>query len=190
MNTRMTVITGGIGAGKSVVSRVLRVLGYEVFDCDAEAKDIMDSDDVIKRRLATEISPDVIRHDGTIDRQHLSDIVFTDPEKLSLLNSIVHAAVLRLIDLRRKASGAPRFFVETAILYQSGIDAMADDVWEVIAPEEIRILRVIGRNNCSRQSVIDRMRSQIFVPDAPHPMIYTIVNDDFQAVLPQILALL
>lgn len=188
---RLTAITGGIGAGKSVVSRALRVMGYEVFDCDSEAKLIMDSDDAIKLRLISDISPAAVLSDGTIDRRHISSIVFSDPVKLAALNAIVHEAVRRRIsDWQQEPHRSGRLFVETAILYQSGLDAMVDDVWEVIAPQEIRILRVIARNNCDRQTVIDRIKSQTFLPDKPHPAVHLIDNDGFEPIIPQILALL
>lgn len=188
---RLTAITGGIGAGKSVVSRVLRAMGYDVFDCDSEAKIIMDSDDEIKRRLHNEISPQAVRPDGTIDRGHISSIVFSDPQKLTALNAIVHEAVRhRISEWQKESHLADRLFVETAILYQSGLDSMVDDVWEVVAPEEIRILRVMERNNCDRQAVIERILSQTFLPAVPHPAVHIIDNDGFTPVLPQILALL
>lgn len=189
--TRLTAITGGIGAGKSVVSRALRVMGYEVFDCDSEAKIIMDSDDEIKRRLSSEISSSAVSPDGSIDRSLISSIVFSDPTKLVALNAIVHQAVRnRISDWQKEPHSADRLFVETAILYQSGLDAMVDDVWEVVAPEEIRILRVMERNNCDRRNVIERIKSQSFLPDTPHPAVHIIDNDGFTPILPRILALL
>lgn len=188
---RLTAITGGIGAGKSVVSRVLKVMDYEVFDCDHEAKIIMDSDDEIKRRLRNEISPTAVLNDGTIDRKHISSIVFSDQAKLSALNAIVHEAVRRrILEWKSESHKAARLFVETAILYQSGLDGMVDDVWEVIAPDEIRILRVMERNDCDRQTVIDRIKSQTFIPERLHPATYNIVNDNFVPLLPQLLTLL
>lgn len=187
----LTAVTGGIGAGKSVVSRALRLMGYEVFDCDSEAKLIMDSDDEIKRRLCSEISPNAVLPDSSIDRKHISSIVFSNPAKLEALNAIVHEAVRRrIIGWQSEPHKADRLFVETAILYQSGLDAMVDDVWEVIAPDEIRIIRVMERNGCDRQNVIDRIKSQTFVPERLHPNIHPIVNDNFTPLLPQLINLL
>ena len=187
----LTAITGGIGAGKSVVSRALKVMGYEVFDCDSEAKIIMDSDNEIKRRLCSEISPKAVLSDGSIDRKHISSIVFSNPAKLTTLNAIVHEAVRsRILDWQSEPHKADRLFVETAILYQSGLDAMVNDVWEVIAPDEIRIIRVMERNGCDRQDVIERIKSQTFVPEKYHPATHSVVNDSFTPILPQILTLL
>lgn len=188
---RLTAITGGIGAGKSVISRVLRVMGYEVFDCDREAKLLMDSDPVIKSRLVAEIHPGSVSPEGNIDRRLLSTVVFADSEKLNALNSIVHAAVLRRIRAwQSERHNKDHIFVETAILYQSGLDKIVDDVIEVIAPDEIRIMRVMKRNNCNREYVVSRIRSQQFVPATIHPRVTEITNDDFTAVLPQLLSYL
>ncbi len=187
----ITAVTGGIGAGKSVVSNMLRVMGYDVFDCDAEAKRLMDSSAEIKARLCSEISPMAVRDDGSIDRQHISSIVFFDDSKLKQLNAIVHAAVIDEIHRWRVSlTGVPRVFVETAILYQSGMDKLVDDVWDVIAPDELRIERVMARNNADRRSVEARINSQNYVPDHCHASVHEIVNDDMSAVLPRILELL
>ncbi|MDE6436166.1 MAG: dephospho-CoA kinase, partial [Muribaculaceae bacterium] len=92
MSTFLIAITGGIGSGKSVVSRVLRAMGYPVYDCDSQAKAIMDADAEIHRRLCSEIDAAVVT-DGVIDRKRLAEIVFNDKAKLAVLNAIVHSAV-------------------------------------------------------------------------------------------------
>ena len=77
----LVAITGGIGAGKSIVSRVLRAKGYQVYDCDSRARAIMDSDPEIKTRLRAEIHPKALSPDGTIDRRLIASVVFTDPDR-------------------------------------------------------------------------------------------------------------
>lgn len=185
-----TALTGGIGVGKSVVARILRVLGYEVIDCDSCARDIMDRSDLIKSQLADRISPRVIDSGNNIDRRLLASIVFSDSRMLDTLNSIVHESVRQHIRRRASDPGGSRLFVETAILYQSGIDRMADEVWQVTAPDEIRVARVIERNHIPADEVMARIRSQHFVPDNPHPHVFDIVNDGFTPLLPRILYLL
>ncbi|MDE6702658.1 MAG: dephospho-CoA kinase [Muribaculaceae bacterium] len=191
-HAKLTAITGGIGAGKSVVSKILRTMGYPVFDCDSEAKHLMDSSLDIKAALIEKISPEAVDGQGNINRSHIAQIVFSDSKKLELLNTIVHTAVRNEIERWRKnnSDNKAQLFVETAILYQSQLDKAVDDVWEVVAPDEVRILRVMDRNHCSRQDVISRIEAQSFVPDIPHSSIKTITNDDFTPVLPQILNLL
>ena len=189
--THLTAITGGIGAGKSVVSKILRTMGYQVFDCDIEAKRLMDSSAEIKLKLKTEISAAAVDDDGNIDRKHLSSVVFADTAKLECLNSIVHKAVRDEIKHWANNQHAnSHLFVETAILYQSQLDKDVDDVWEVIAPEEIRIIRVMNRNRCTREEVISRIKSQSYTPQMPHSKIAHIINDDFTPILPQLSDLL
>ncbi len=185
---RLIAIEGGIGSGKSVVSRVLSTLGYPVYDCDVRAKLIMDQSATIKQRIADEICAEAISC-GVIDRRKLSEVVFADADALLRLNALVHSAVrddLALWILHHRLA-----FVETAILYQSGIDSMVDGVWSVVAPRELRILRVISRNHLSREAVESRIAAQdSFVAGRMHPHVDIIVNDGDMPVLPQILALI
>ncbi len=187
MTTRLIALTGGIGAGKSVVSRVLRCLGYDVFDCDSEAKALMDGNAAIKERLMSEISPEVIL-DGEIDRQRLAQIVFADAEKLAALNAIVHTAVKEHIRHWHQCRTASVAFVETAILFESGLNRLVDAEWRVSAPTELRILRVMARNGMTAEQVRQRIKSQSFTPSPgePRPPLTMIVNDGFVPLLPQI----
>lgn len=187
----LTAICGGIGSGKSVVSRILSSMGYEVYDCDQNAKLLMDSSENIKERLAAEIAAEVITKEGTIDRRLLSSIVFDDEVKLAALNSIVHQAVLEhMLDWRSSHDAETRLFVESAILYQSGLYRYVDDIWEVSAPDEIRIQRVMQRNDCTRQQVEKRIQSQNAETALPRQNCRTIINDGLTPILPQILGLL
>lgn len=182
---RLIAISGGIGSGKSVVSRVVEAMGFDVYDCDSRAKTLMDGSDRIKGDIASMICRDVILPDGSIDRRRLAAEVFADSQKLDALNEIVHSAVRD--DLRQWSAGREIAFVETAILYQSGLDRMVDEVWEVVAPKEIRILRVINRNSMSRDEVESRINVQdSFKAEYRHPIEFMIVNDGDMAVLPQI----
>ena len=96
----LIAITGGIGSGKSVVSTILRKLGYYVYDCDSRAKLLIDSDTDIHQLLCQQIHPDAV-HDGIVNRSLISKIVFSDPDALARLNRITHAAVLA--DIQRYA---------------------------------------------------------------------------------------
>lgn len=189
-STRLIAITGGIGSGKSVISDILRAMGHKVYDCDTRAKALMDTDESIKDDLINLISIDAVRSDRTIDRKLLSEIVFNDPDALSCLNSIVHKAVRA--DLRRWRDTSPdkTVWVETAILYASRLDREVDEVWEVTAPTELRVQRVMKRNSMSREQVLARISSQSTTAAQLHPLTKTIVNDGVEPVLPQILSLL
>lgn len=180
-------ITGGIGSGKSVVSRILRCLDYYVYDCDIQAKIIMDNSDEIKNKLCEYISKEAVNN-GNINRILISKIVFEDKNKLAKLNEIVHQSVLS--DIKEKSANYEYFFFETAILYQSGFDKICNSVWEVTAPLETRIKRVMDRNAFQLKQVIDRINSQSYTTNTPHKNVVQILNDDLNPILPVILSLL
>ena len=180
-------ITGGIGSGKSVVSRILRCLDYYVYDCDIQAKIIMDNSDEIKNKLCEYISKEAVKN-GNINRLLISKIVFEDKNKLAKLNEIVHQSVLS--DIKEKSANYEYFFFETAILYQSGFDKICNSVWEVTAPLETRIKRVMDRNAFQRKQVTDRINSQSCTTNTPHKNVVQILNDDLNPILPAILSIL
>lgn len=189
-STRLIAITGGIGSGKSVISDILRAMGHKVYDCDTRAKALMDTDESIKDDLINLISINAVRSDRTIDRKLLSEIVFNDSDALSRLNSIVHKAVRADLRRWRDTSSDKTVWVETAILYASRLDREVDEVWEVTAPTELRVQRVMKRNSMSREQVLARISSQSTTAAQLHPLTKTIVNDGVEPVLPQILSLL
>lgn len=186
MTPRTIAITGGIGCGKSVVSRILRLRGYKVVDTDSHARAIMDTDEEIKRRLAEEIAAETVV-DGVIDRRRLARIVFADRRKLERLNAIVHGKVRESLTRMASEASGP-LFVETAILFQSGLNRMVDAEWRVVCPPELRISRVMARNGISRDEVLARMGSQDFTPapSEPQPSLTLIHNDEVHSLLVQI----
>ncbi|MCC8118924.1 MAG: dephospho-CoA kinase [Bacteroidales bacterium] len=183
---KLIAITGGIGVGKSTVSQILRARGYHVYDCDLRAREIIDSDAQIKNKILKEISPDAYSKDGKLDRPLVAKIVFDDRNKLQALNAITHKAVREDINLWSRSLGSPLAFVETAILYQSGLDVMVDGVWDVTAPEDLRIKRVMKRSGLTAQQVADRIAAQAFTPDEPHENVSLIVNDNRHSLLLQV----
>lgn len=188
---RLIAISGGIGSGKSVVSTILRAMRYSVYDCDAEARRLMDCGEEIKSRIEESIAAEVILADRTIDRRRLAEIVFADEVMLARLNGIVHSAVRDDI-VRWKAllDDEKVLWVESAIIYESGIDKMVDEVWDVTAPVGLRVERVMKRNSMGRERVLERIEAQSRVVFTPHPCIKNIVNDGVVPILPQINRLL
>lgn len=186
---KLIAITGGIGSGKSTVRHALEAMGYIVYDCDSQAKRLTDCSSEILSRIAAEISPTALNDDGTLNRKALADIVFNDSSSLRCLNAIVHSAVLN--DIRQwiecHKNSQAHLFIETAILYQSGLDKLVDEVWHVEAPKNIRLTRVMQRNNLIAEEVEARINAQdSFRPNELHPRTFTIINDNITALLPQI----
>ena len=194
---RIIGITGGIGAGKSVVARVVQLLGFPVYDCDRRAAEIMNSSPEVHVRLVEAFGKRVIPN-GHIDRKYLSELVFSNKEALDKLNSIVHPAVIADIKSWAKnvmpygrVSQTSYIFIETAILYESHLDSLVDAVWYVKANEDIRISRVMERSGLTREQVERRIASQRNEHDnSSHKPTFDIINDGLTPVLPQILALL
>ena len=179
-------IIGGIGSGKSVVSRLLSLMGYPVYDCDSNAKRLMDESEDIHRGLVDIFGPSAVTPEG-INRAYIASIAFKDAEKLSKLNSLVHPAVLHDFDRWAQQNGEI-VFVETAILSESGMSKSVDAVWSVEAPMECRVERVMVRNAMSREDVMRRISSQATtIPDEITSVTH-LINDDSHALIPQIVA--
>lgn len=163
MNYEVIGITGGIGAGKSVVSRILRLKGYRVYDCDSEARRLMERSEEILAALTERFGQECILGDGGLDRAYIAGKVFTDAAELEWLNKLVHGAVRD--DVGRwvrmcEAEGCCRLFVESAILFTSGLDRMCDRIWMVTAPEQLRLQRAMERGGVSEEDLLRRIESQ------------------------------
>ena len=178
-------IVGGIGSGKSVVSHILRLLGYDVYDCDSNAKLLMNTSTRIQSQLIDAFGSEVVSSNGEINRRRLSDIIFRDKTSLNTINGIVHPAVKEDINQRLSESKSKLYFVETALPQESGIDKMCHHIWLVDASKDIRISRVMARNSFSQEQVEERMRKQDYSKlDDSKTIIIT--NDNHSAVLPQV----
>lgn len=186
---RRILIAGGIGCGKTIVSRIVETMGYPVYDCDKHAKRIMEESASVKEQLLHAF-PECHDADKCLDRKLLARDVFSRPEKLSRLNAIVHGSVRE--DLERwfvECEADNDFaFVETAIPATSHIDGMVDDVWLVTAPMNLREHRVRTKRNMSRADFLKRVESQRnerIIGDVKR-----ISNDDLHPILPRIFTLL
>lgn len=189
---KLIAITGGIGSGKSVVARLVQVMGHEVYDCDSRAKALMTENEEVRHLLIEAFGKETYHNDGTLNRQHLSEVAFGDDKALARLNGIVHPATARDMQQwaqRQADNGARVAFVETALLRTAGLDRLVDEVWHVTAPASVRIPRVMARSGLTEQQVRERIAAQS-VEDALATGEHPIINDDVTAVLPQVLNLL
>lgn len=186
----LIMIAGGIGSGKSVVSRILRTKGFQVYDCDSEAKRIMDSDSVIHGKLIEHIHPQAVV-DGVIDRSLISNVVFANEAAMHRLNSIVHGAVLE--DLSRwslqNSVDGQMCFAECAIPVSSGLVHYISNIWEVTAPIAVRLKRVMARNALTEEQVEKRINAQRG-ESLDHVAHEQILNDGVESVLHQVNSLL
>lgn len=154
-------ITGGIGSGKTTISNILRDNGYFVFDSDIIAKEILNSDKFIISKVKENFGDDIYEND-VLMRSKLSNIVFGDINKLNILNSIVHSATRnKMNDDMVKHSEDDFFFVESAIMFEHGLNEKMNCVITITAPEEIRINRVILRDNTTKEKILTRIDKQM-----------------------------
>lgn len=186
---RLIGITGGIGAGKSVVSRILRLKGYHVYDCDLEARRLMEASDMIKESLCRDFGGACVRDDGSLDRGYIAAKVFSDAEALQRLNGLVHGCVRE--DVARWADSFPLAFVESAILHTSRLDTMCSGVWLVDAPESLRLERALARGGIDEDNLRRRMESQKEeFGSLPAEKVSVISNDGDTPLLPRLEELL
>lgn len=156
---RLVLLTGGIGAGKSVVARVLRLKGYEVYDTDTEAKRIMNSDPVLRRRITEHWGEEAYAPSGTLDRKFVASKIFGQDEERLWLNSLVHGIVSE--DMLRHAERSEGImFVECALPSTSGIAGLVDYIWLVDAPEAVRVARASNRDASPKEAVKARIAAQ------------------------------
>jgi len=181
-------ITGGIGSGKSTVAKVFEVLGIPVYYADDAAKRLMNEDEDLKKNLRLNFGEDVYTN-GILNRPYLSSIVFNNPEKLQLLNSIVHPVTIADAANWMKQQIAPYTIKEAALIFESGSQEGLDKVIGVYAPAPLRILRAMKRDNISKEEVLARMNKQIDEEIKMRLCDYVIKNDEQEMVLPQVLEL-
>jgi dephospho-CoA kinase len=181
-------ITGGIGSGKSTVSRIFELLGVPVYYADTAAKEIMHTDKELKAKVQEHFGADIYK-EGKLDRAALGKIVFNDKEQLELLNSLVHPATIRHSDEWASRQTTPYVLKEAALLFEAGSSQSLDKIIGVFAPQPLRLLRVMKRDNVTREEVLARMNKQIDENIKMRLSDYVIHNDEQQLVIPQVLSL-
>lgn len=183
-------ITGGIGSGKSVVSRLLEVMGVPVYISDVETKQLTATDVVIRQELITLLGQEVYAG-GTLNKPLLASYLFSTPRHARQVNSIIHPRVKN--DFRRwvqLCAACPVVGIESAILIEAGFAGEVDVIVMVYAPEEIRIQRAMKRDASSRELVEKRVRSQMNDEEKRRTADFVIVNDDKTPLIPQVLELI
>ena len=153
-------LTGGIGSGKSTVINYFKELGITCYQADDEAKKLMNSDKGLIKKIKNSFG-DCIYINSKLDRKKLSAIVFTDKQKLELLNSIVHPYVNRHFENYCKGLEDIYIIKEVAIIFEIGTQNKFDKIILVRAPKEDRVKRIINRDKCNRQDAINRINNQI-----------------------------
>ena len=182
-------ITGSIGSGKSVVSRMMNVLGVPVYDCDSNAKRLMTDDKFVVSELKRMFGEECYENDGTLNRQYIASRIFTDKENIKRVNALVHPIVKRDFELWATRQNADVVAVETAILYESGIVESVNKVLVVWAEKETAIKRTMERSGMNRAQVESRMNNQMGVDDLLLMSDYSLYNDGGEPLLPRVMGI-
>ena len=183
-------ITGNIGSGKTTVSKVFELLGIPVFYADDEAKKVMVTDEILMDEIKFAFGKEAYFADGSLNRKHISAIVFNNDAHLIHLNSIVHPATFRAFDNWLKTVDKVTYVIkEAALLFETDAYKMCDKTVLVKAPLDVRINRVIKRDQLNYEDVKSRDSKQFSEEKKSRLTDYFIVNDDRQLVIPQVLEL-
>jgi dephospho-CoA kinase len=180
-------ITGGIGSGKSTVCSIFSHLGVPVYTADERARWLIGSSEKLRQEIIREFGQEAFK-EGIYDRSYMAEQVFSDPERLKILNRLIHPVVAEdFLAWAGARSNECYILHEAAILFESGAYKLMDRTLLVDAPEELRIARIMKRDQTSRASVVLRMKNQ-WPTDKIRSMADRIINNDEKTlILPQIL---
>ena len=153
-------LTGGIGSGKSTVLELFKILGVKTYSADESAKKLVNTDPYLINLIKSSFGENIYDK-GQLNSKKLSDIVFEDKEKLILLNSIIHPAVAKDFKLFLNSNNEDYIVKEAAIIFETKSENNYDKIILIQSPLEIRIERVINRDNISREEVMKRINNQL-----------------------------
>ena len=181
-------LTGGIGSGKSTVAKIFEVLGVPVYYADEAARRLMNENEELKAAIRKNFG-EASYTNGELDRKFLASVVFSNKEKLELLNSLTHPATISDAEQWIKTQTSPYIIKEAALLFESGAAENLDKVIGVFAPRAIRVKRVMDRDNIPEAEVMKRINRQMDEEAKMKLCDFIITNDEHQLVIPQVLGL-
>lgn len=179
-------ITGGIGSGKSTVAKIFSGLKIPVLDADQTAKDLMENDPNLRQQLTQTFGSESYQN-GRLNRPFLAKAVFDNPEKLALLNQLVHPVVMAYSNEWAARQTAPYVLKEAALFFESGSDKDIDYMIGVSAPEALRIERVQQRNGWSVAEIKARIAGQMNEAEKMERCDTVIINDGQHSLIEQVL---
>lgn len=153
-------LTGQTGAGKTTVGTLLKQLGCAVLDCDAVANCVIETDADCRKALCSAFGNDMIKISGELDRALLAERAFAGVEQTQRLNAIVHPPVVAELLRLAKAQTEDIVVLDGATLIESGLDRNCERMIAVIAPEDVRLARIMVRDGLTRERALLRMRAQ------------------------------
>lgn len=182
-------ITGGIGSGKSVVSKLLRIMDVPVYDSDTESKRLTVQDATIRQQLIDWVGPSVYLADGSLNRPYFASCVFSSSENASKANAIIHPVVkrdfLEWVE-RQEQAGHQLCAIESAILYEAKFEDVVEAVVMVSASLDTRIQRTMQRDGASYEVVMERIKRQMDDAEKIQKADFVIYNEEDRPLIPQL----
>ena len=181
-------LTGGIGSGKSTVAKIFELLQVPVYYADEASRRLYHTDPELMAQIKKHFGEDMYS-EGKLNRSKMAEIVFNDPQKLELLNQLVHPPTLRDAQEWIRAQKAPYVIKEAALLFESGSAAGLDYIIGIQAPVAVRLKRVMDRDKTTREEVLSRMNRQIDEDIKMRLCDFIVRNNEQELVIPQVLDL-
>jgi len=179
-------LTGGIGSGKTTVSNMFKDLGVPVYIADNEAKNLMSSSKVIKRKLIDLFGPKAYE-DNSLNRTYIASKIFNDDTYLQKMNAIIHPKVANHFKLWLQKQTSKYVIKEAAIIFEHNMQSQYDYVITVIANEEDRINRILKRDNTTKDKIMSIMKHQLSDDEKIKLSDFVIINDKLKHTKEQVL---
>jgi dephospho-CoA kinase len=179
-------LTGGIGSGKTTILKMFQALGIDCYIADIEAKKLMNSSKKIRIKLIEEFGNETYISEG-LNRSYIAKIVFEDPERLKILNSIVHPRVRKHFKKFVKKATSSYVIYENAILFESKGDKKCDYIITVTAPIDVRIERILSRDTTTKIDILNRMKNQFSDEEKVSKSDFVINNIDLKETKKEVL---
>lgn len=173
-------LTGSIASGKSTVAKIIGELGFPVVDADVVARIVVEPNQPALHEIAAEFGEDIIRKDGSMDRQKVGEIIFNDAEKRQKLNNIIHPAIRKEMAKQRDkwlSSGFNTVFMDIPLLFESAQGRTVDKILVVSVSPEIQLQRLMARNNLDASQAQARISSQLPLSEKEKGADAVIFND-------------
>jgi dephospho-CoA kinase len=181
-------LTGGIGSGKTTVARIFEILGIPVYYADDAAKRLMNENDLLREKIIRHFGEGTYTG-GSLNRSHLSSLVFSSPGKLALLNSLVHPVTIEDAEQWMLLQSTRYAIKEAALVFETDAWKRLDLVIGVDAPYELRLQRSMQRDQLTRGQVEARMDRQMDEAEKMERCDFVVVNDEQQLLIPQVISL-
>lgn len=182
-------ITGGIGSGKSVVSKLLRIMDVPVYDSDTESKRLTVQDATIRQQLIDWVGPSVYLADGSLNKPYFASCVFSSSENVTKANAIIHPVVKRdFLEWaeRQEQAGHQLCAIESAILYEAKFEDVVEAVVMVSASLDTRIQRTMQRDGASYEVVMERIKRQMDDAEKIQKADFVVYNEEDRPLIPQL----